>query len=191
MLAETTGGSCCNGLAYVTLRDSTTNTVIANGTVKIWRGSTLIATVTTNSSGAARFSGLCDGDYQFTLLREGYLGREINFHMGCNDTIERSYRLLRNTTTDTCCNAVLRLRVKDSTVAEGGWMSGVTVTIRKGGTTIATGTTNGDGGYGRESLCGYSTYTVTFTKSGYRSKTFTFTYEACRTIEETIRLVPE
>ena len=165
--------------------------MIRNATVKLWRGSTLVKTLTTSENGGARFTGLCEGEYQFTLIREGYKSREVSFRLGCSDTIGRSFRLLRNPVSDTCCNASLKLKVKDSTIAEGGWLSGVRVVISRENQHIATGETNGDGWYLREALCGRSLYTVTFSKPGFRSKSVTFRYEECKALQETIRLVPE
>jgi hypothetical protein len=105
--------------------------------------------------------------------------------------MELTRRILHNQEQhDTCCNATLSLRVKDSTVADGGWLTGVQVTIVKNNTTIATGTTNSEGRYTRNELCGNSTYTVTFSKDGFHSKTVTFTYTSCSTVNETIGLTP-
>jgi uncharacterized surface anchored protein len=190
LLSENSGDTCCRGVLSVNVGDSATGSALTNASVRLWRGGQLIRTVTTSSNGTARFAELCSGSYGVSISREGYAGREFEVTLTCNQTVETSKRLLANSGGDTCCNAVLRLRVKDSTVTNDGWLSGVTVTITRGNTTIASGTTGSDGGYGRESLCGQSTYTVTFSKDGYQSKTVTFTYTTCTTKEETIRLVP-
>jgi uncharacterized surface anchored protein len=190
LLRESTGDTCCNGVLSINVADSTTGSALTNATVRLWRGSTQIRSVTTSSNGTARFAELCSGEYSVSIAREGYAGREFSVTLTCNQTQELSKRLLANSGGDTCCNAVLRLRVKDSTVTNDGWLSGVYVTITRGNSTIASGTTGSDGRYGRESLCGPSTYTVTFSKDGYQSKTVTFTYTSCTTKEETIMLVP-
>jgi hypothetical protein len=185
-----TGDTCCRGVIEVDVADSTTGAALANATVRLWRGSQQIRSLTTSSNGSVRFAELCEGNYGVSIHREGYISREFDLELGCNQARGFSLRLLSDNDPDTCCNAVLRLRVKDSTVANDGWLSGVSVTISRGNSVVASGTTNSDGRYGREELCGQSTYTVTFSKEGYQSKSVTFTYTECRTIEETIRLSP-
>jgi hypothetical protein len=189
-LRENTTDTCCRGVLSINVGDSATGAAIANATVRLWKGSQQIRSVTTSTNGTARFAELCSGEYSVSIQREGYAGREFNVALTCNQTVEMSRRILANSGGDTCCNAVLLLRVKDSTVTNDGWLSGVSVTITRGNTTIASGSTGSDGRYGREALCGASTYTVTFSKDGYQSKTVTFTYTTCTTKEETIRLVP-
>lgn len=180
--------SCCHGNLVIPVRDSATGNALNGATVTLWRGSTQMGARTTEN-GRVVFTGLCPGTYSFSIHRDGYTSRETgNITLGCNDTLERGLKLL---TADTCRTAVLRMRVKDSTAAEGVWLTGVTVTVTRGTTTVATGTTGAEGWYVAEGLQGSSAYTVTFSKDGYRSKSFTFTFQGCSTIQETIRIVHE
>jgi hypothetical protein len=181
--------TCCNGRLYVIARDSTTNAVIANATVKLWQGGVLKGTATTNANGAVVFEHVCQGSYGLDVSRDGYTHREGSVTMGCNQIREITYKLLSTHNTE-CCTASLALRVKDSTVADGGWMTGVTVDVKRGNTSVAHGTTNADGRYTAEQLCGHETYTVTFSKDGFVSRTLTFTYGDCVRKEETVKLSP-
>jgi uncharacterized surface anchored protein len=73
LLSETTNqDSCCGGIVTLIVRDSTSNAVISNATVRLWRGSTLVTTQTTNGDGNIRFTGLCTGTYGISIAREGY-----------------------------------------------------------------------------------------------------------------------
>jgi len=191
-LARTTSenDSCCDGRMQVNLRDSTTNNVLSNATVRLWRNGTLLRTGTTSANGYVVFEGLCQGNYGIDFTKDGYRSREATVEMGCNSNRELTWKLLSTGSSgnDSCCTASLALRIKDSAYADGGWISGATIVISYGSSAVATGTSNADGYYLREALCGYRTYTVTVSKSGFTSKTFTITYTNCRRADETIRL---
>lgn len=181
--------TCCNGRLTIGVKDSTTNAAIANVTVKLWKAGTLIAMKTTSANGVVTFEKLCTGSYGVVLIREGYTSREFSVSIACNQNVEASRKLLATGgNNDSCCNAVFKYRTKDSAVADGGWQSGVTVTIKQNDVVIATGTTNADGNYGREAICGYKTYVVTFSKEGFKTKSVTVVLTTCRTVQETILL---
>lgn len=191
LLSRTTSGndSCCDGRLQVNLRDSTSNNALSNVTVRLWRNGSVHRSGTTNANGYLVFEGLCQGNYGIDFTRDGYRAREATIELGCNANREMSWRLLSTeSSSDSCCTASMALRIKDSAYADGGWLEGATVVISYGSSVIAQGTTNGDGRYVREELCGYRTYTVTISKTGFATKSVTFTYTACRRIEETIRL---
>jgi hypothetical protein len=194
MTRNAAADSCCNGKLYVSVKDSTTNAAIANATIKLWKNGAIFRTGVTNANGVLVFEGLCQGSYGLDFIREGYTSREATVTLGCNQNLEIGRKLLKtgNPGGDTCCNAIFQFKVKDSTIADGGWLSGVKVVIKRGDDSIATGETNADGGYKREGLCGGNrTYTVTFSKAGFRSKTLTFTITDCRTFTETVKLSRE
>jgi hypothetical protein len=191
LAAEHAADTCCHGAITIIARDSASNAVLANTGVRLSKGGVNIGTGTTNANGVVGFDGLCEGTYVVNMTRDGYHAREFTVVITCNQHREVTGKMLHNEGDTTCCNAVMRFRVKDSTVAEGGWLTGVTVTIKRGNDVIATGTTNGEGNYAHDGICGNATYTVTFTKEHFHLKTVTFTLTTCRTIEETIRIVPE
>lgn len=183
--------TCCDGRIQVTMRDSSSNAALSNVTVRLWKNGSVYRSGVTNSGGYIVFEGICRGNYGIDFSRDDYRDREGTLEMGCNQNRELSYKLLRSASSDTCCTASMALRVRDSAASDGVYLSGATVVISYGSAVVAQGTTNGDGYYIREELCGYRSYSVTISKSGFRSKTVTFTYTTCRRAEETIRLVRE
>lgn len=185
---ETTGDSCCQGVLEIIVRDSTNNAVVRGATVKLWRNGSIVATKTTDSNGVARFGELCKGKYGVDLIREGYKSREFSTELGCNQRKEVTQRLLRKED-GPCCTAKFVFRTKDST--NSTYIPGVIIEIRKGNDLVARGETSGEGRYIREALCGNSTYTVSFTKQGYITKTITVNLTECRTVEETIWLMTQ
>ncbi len=181
--------SCCQGAVTLFIRDSVTNTPIANATVKLWFGSSVKTWGTTNASGSISFTGLCMGSYQVNLIRETYKTREFTFTLGCNE--QKALELTmkpQSSSVDTCHTAKLKFRVKDSTIAEAGWLNDVLVTISRGTTVVTSGYTNAEGWYLAENLQAPATYTVTFSRQGFGTRTYTFTFNECKLISETIRL---
>jgi protocatechuate 3,4-dioxygenase beta subunit len=184
--------SCCNGVVKVIVNDSLNNIVLSGVLVKLWQNNQMISSQTTGSNGYIYFTGLCSGTYALSLSRTQYQGGEISFQIGCDDTIAVTRRLLAlGNNNDTCDTAILKVRVKDSTAAEGNWLEGVSVVIKRSGIVVAQGTTGVEGWYMRETLLAPAEYSVTFTKPGYISKTVAFRFSECKTLQETIRLVPE
>ncbi len=180
--------SCCNGRLEVVVRDSASNAPVVNALVKLWKGSTLLASKQTNANGVAVFEGLCAGSYGVNMSREGYTSREFEIGVECNARVETTRKLLKKSDS-VCCTAKFVFKTKDSTTSSA--IAGAGVRIMRGNTLIAEGQTNGEGRYLREGICGNESYTVTFSKDGYASKTFTFRIAECRVLEETILLMPD
>lgn len=180
--------SCCRGMLQVVVKDSTTNAPVAGVTVKLWKGGMVVKSGTTNASGVAAFDGLCMGKYGVDLLREGYRSREFTLEMSCNQRREMTQYLLPKGD-GPCCTAKFVFRTKDST--NSAYLPGVHVEIIRGNDLIATGETSGDGRYVREALCGNAVYVIAFSRQGYASKTITIMLGECRTVEETIWLMPD
>ncbi len=182
---ESGGDTCCGGVAEFVIRNAASNAAISGATVRLFLGSTLLRTTTTNGDGGVRFGELCPGNYQITVIADGYRSQEYNFELGCNDVVSGTRELTPNGG-DTCCSAVMKVIVRDSLSEEV--ISGATVVIMFNGAVVANGQTNGDGVYLEDGLCGYRTYTVTISKDGYESRTFDWTFGECRTYQETYRL---
>jgi uncharacterized surface anchored protein len=183
--------SCCHGTITVLVADSATNTALANTTVKLWYNNALLKTLTTDANGYAVFTEKCNGEYQISVLREHYKSREYSFTLGCNEQKSIPIALkAESTTPDTCCTAILKVRVKDSTIAEAGWLNDVMVTVALNGVVVRSGYTNSEGYYMESNLCAPGVYTITFTKQGYQTKTWTVHFTTCKTYTETIRLHP-
>lgn len=182
---------CCAGVIRLVLRDSVSNSVVNNASVQLWKGGQKLSVLATNGDGVVLFANLCEGRYVLNVSREGYNNREFVVELGCSDTSNTTKYVVAKNSVDTCNTARLKVRVKDSTVADGGWLTGATVVIRRNGVVVADGTTNTEGWYVREGLVAPAEYTVTISKTGFASKTFTFVFNECKTIQETLRIVPD
>jgi hypothetical protein len=184
--------SCCHGVLWLILNEDGSDTKLANATVKLWKGSTLLSTGTTNSNGMVKFDGLCPGDnYSVSMFREGYASKEFDNDLDftCNDSIELHRALVKNLNND-CCTGILKLRVKDSTAMT--YINGATCKIYKNGVLLETFTSGAEGWAMVDGLCGGNiTYTVVISKDGYHSKEMHFTYTDCVTKQETVWLIPE
>lgn len=187
----TTGGSdtCCRGSITLIVRDSATNNVIANAAVKATKAGAVVRTGKTNSNGEIVLNELCEGEYGIYVEREGYTKRVLEIGIDCNQAVEETITVSKPSkpSTDSCCTASLAVRTK----SEGAWLNGVTVTIKKGSTVIAEGTTAGEGSLVLEQLCGYTGYAVTFSKTGYKSQTFEISYGECKRLEKSVVMVKE
>ena len=187
----TTGGgdTCCRGSITLVVRDSATNNVIPNAAVKLTKAGAVVRTGKTNSNGEVVLNELCDAEYGLFIEREGYTKKVFELEVGCNQAIEETILLGKPSkpSTDSCCTASLSVRTK----SEGAWLNGVTVTIKKGGVVIAEGTTAGEGSLILEQLCGYTSYAVTFSKTGYKSQTFEISYGECKRLDKSVVMVKE
>ena len=181
--------SCCRGIAAIVVRDQENNSVLANALVKLWRGGRIVEDLRTNGDGVAIFDGLCEGGYGVEVIREGYQRIEFEFELDCNQQKEITRTLVSKQQNDTCCTAVFKSRVIDSENSQ--FVPGVNVVINLGNDQIAAGITNSEGWYIKEQLCSPAVYTITFSKVGYTSQTFTINYNECKIIQETFRLEPE
>src|SRR5436190_8588351 len=76
---------CCHGVIKIILRDSATGDALSGGTVRLYKGSTLIGEQTIRADGNA-WDGLCQGDgYSISVSKEGYNHYESNIDaLGCN-----------------------------------------------------------------------------------------------------------
>ncbi len=86
--------SCCKGIIKVFPKDSTSGEALTGSIVKIYKGGTLLETITV-AEGKAVFDGLCEGKYSFAVLKEGYYGIEFSAELGCNKTLELVKKLLK------------------------------------------------------------------------------------------------
>jgi hypothetical protein len=180
--------SCCNSKIILYSKDSTSSAPIQNAMIKLWQGNTLKLTKTSDANGRVAFEKLCPGNYSISMIREGYQGREFNLTVGCNQTIELTKKLLKTSNnSDSCCTAQLKLRMKDST--NFTYIEGAHVVIRNSNQqVIREGNSGAEGWAFFGELCAPATYYVTVSKQGYGTKSFTFTYNECKILQETIWL---
>ena len=188
--AVSTNDSCCHGSIQFTIVDSASRAALNGATVRLYKSNTLLLTQVTGGdnrgSGVVLFPNTCDGQYQVNITKDGYNGHEFSFTVGCSENYSNTLGLLVKTV-DSCRTAVMNLRTVDSSNV---WLVGVDVTVMRGTMVIATGSTGSEGWFHATALTAPSTYTVSFNKSGYASKTVTFTYTSCTTIQETIHMTP-
>lgn len=181
--------SCCNGVFWLILNKDSSDVKIGSATVKIWKSGQIYKTGTTNADGMVKFEGMCPGTYGVSMLREGYTAKEFDgLVFECNDSIELHKSLVANTGQD-CCTGILKLRVKDSTNMV--YLQGASVKIYKGGQLLETVESGAEGWAVVDGLCAGNTYSVVVSKDGFHSKEMHFTYNECKTIQETVWLIAE
>jgi uncharacterized surface anchored protein len=90
------GGSCCDGVIAVVVRDSLSNSPLQGAVVRLWKGSTLLARMSTNDAGVARFTDLCPGRYGVSVhysLGDITIGKETEVELECNERVELHFLL--------------------------------------------------------------------------------------------------
>lgn len=175
---------CCDGKVKLIVRDSAAGEPVKEAKVRLWQGSTKLKEIYTNKDGVAVFEGLCEGEYQISIIREGYKGMEFNFTLDCDEYLEFE-KSVKSESDTPCCTAKLKLIIKDSETDE--ILSGVQVRVSDDdGDLVASGETNSEGRFAKEELCAPATYYLRLAIDGYRVKEFEIRYEICNTIYETI-----
>jgi len=169
VLQRTENDSCCNGLLVVHVKDKQTNESLNGAKVKMWKNGAVVRSETV-SNGSAIFRNICPGEYGFSIIKDTYKTIEFSLEFACNDTIEIT-KYLESERKDTCCNGKVILYVKDSTNSQG--IAGVEVRLWNGSQKIAVRTTGENGRVVFEKICS-GKYSISMSKSGYRSKEFEF-----------------
>lgn len=175
--------SCCQGQIKINVKDEKGNP-LQYVLAKLTKSGTVVRDGKTNADGNLTMNELCEGTYYLRLSMDGYKVQEIEVKVGCNEAVSLEKVLVKSS--DSCCTAVLKLYFQDE---NGTAMQGVTVVLYKDGKAIADGTSSTEGWWAEDGLCAPSSYTVLVTKDGYESKEFTFKYDWCTTLKETIKMV--
>lgn len=190
MTANNNHGECCEGILWLILNKDGSDMKIGGATVKLWKGGQIVKTGTTGENGMVKLEGICEGSYGVSIHREGYASKEFDgLVFGCNDSMELHKALVVNGGAEECCSGILKLRIKDSTNMV--YLNGATVKIYKGNDLIETVESHEEGWAIADGLCNKSTYTVVIMKDGFITKEAHFTYNECKTIQETIWLKHE
>ncbi len=176
---------CCNNRLQVTVRDSLSSDALGSATVKLWHGSSVVATKITESLGSVVFENICKGNYSVSVKRDGYKAMEFNIEFDCDNNIEKLVKLFPQEI-DTCCTAKLKLRIKN---AESINIDSAEVKVRLNGEQIRITNSNGEGWVNFEELCAPKTYSIRIYKAGYEVKEFNITFNECKTISETVTLI--
>jgi len=169
VLQRTENDSCCNGMLIIHVKDKQTNESLNGAKVKMWKNGAVIRSEVV-SNGAAIFRNICPGEYGFSIIKDTYKALEFSLKFECNDTIEIT-KYLESERKDTCCNGKVILFVKDTSNNQG--IAGVEVRLWYGSQKIAVGTTGENGRVVFEKMCS-GKYSISISKSGYRSKEIEF-----------------
>ena len=177
LVSTTPYDSCCNGVIRVNVKDSLGNP-LQYSVVRLWKGGTKIREVKTGADGSVLLKEICEGEFGFSINREGYKGIEWNFSMGCNDTIEFD-KVLSAIPQDTCCRGQIHMTIKDE---NGNPLSLVYSKLMKGGTVVRDGKTNESGYISWGELC-TGNYWIRIARDGYKVQEFEITIE-CNQVYE-------
>lgn len=109
--AELEEDTCCNGWIKVIVKNQS-NEPIAEAKVTIWKSGKSLGYHYTNDNGVVTFLELCNGTYAFDIQRDGYKHIEFQVEIGCGEGKEITKTLERHET-DSCCNGLIIIRVKD------------------------------------------------------------------------------
>ncbi len=151
---------CCSGVFTLVVRDANGNPV-PGAKVLVRKGSKVIEDPVTNAAGTIIVDGLCRGEYNYRISKEGYNVVEGMFAITENcDPVTREATL---TGSSVCCSGVFTLVIRD---ANGNPIQGVKVVVKKGATVVEDPVTNGDGRIIIDGLC-QGEYSYRATKEGY------------------------
>ncbi|MBE0645257.1 MAG: carboxypeptidase regulatory-like domain-containing protein [Bacteroidetes bacterium] len=151
---------CCSGIFTLVVRDANGNPV-QGAKVLVRQGSKVLEDPVTNANGQIIVDGLCKGEYNYRISKDGYAVVEGMFAINENcDPVTREATLTGNSI---CCSGVFTLVIRD---ANGNPIPGVMVRVTKGGVEVSDGLTNGEGRFVVDGLC-QGEYNYRASKEGY------------------------
>lgn len=181
-LTKYLAGICCNGIIRVNVKDESGNNI--NGaSVKLWKNGVKLRAATTEG-GYVIFREVCVGAYGIDIVKSGYGSMEFQTNVECGDSLTFNKTLTGSGNPDTCCTAILKLKVRSR--ADESYISGATVIIYHGDVVISSMQTGSEGWVIKEGLCAPAAYTVVISKDGFNSREVRFVFSECKTIMETI-----
>lgn len=154
--------SCCTNAFILNLKDFDNNSLIDNAKVRLYSNGKMIEYKYT-SNGQVVFGELCEGDYAFDVLKDGYKSIEHTFSLSCPDTITWT-KTLKKDSTKNCCEGKIKVWVRDSLSNKA--ISDVKVILSKGGSAIKDLRTNTDGYLYFDKLCEGEYNLVVYLKDG-------------------------
>jgi 5-hydroxyisourate hydrolase-like protein (transthyretin family) len=182
-------GDCCKGVIYLSVKDSANGSNLQNVTVNLWKGSTKVGYLKTGDNGSVKFENVCEGNYSFSFSKDGYKSREAGgIALGCNDTLELSYKMLKNEAVDTCYTAEIALVVKDKNTEERLYNVQIRVMDKSNGQIIAEGYTDQDGRFSKNNLKAPAAYKFIGTIDGYESAYVVVEWAKCEKKESVLLL---
>ncbi len=177
--------SCCNGVIYLIIKDSTTNQAIEYSKVNLWKDGKLFKDGKTNSEGLVKFTELCEGKYGFSIQKEGYQSFEFDIELKCDDTLEISKKMLK-LQKDSCCDGKIVLFVKDSINGES--VNGAKINLWRFGKLLSTKKTE-NGKVIFEELC-EGEYGIDIEHEKYKNIEFEIKLDCNKVLELTKKLIP-
>jgi len=171
--------TCCNGSIKIYVKNSVEQP-LAQAVVYIWKNDQKLGSLTTNDSGYVIFRKLCQGRYVFSIKRGDYKPIEFAVEIGCNEE-KVITKILERVETDTCCNGVLIVRVKDRSNEAN--INGAYVKMWKNGQVIRKETTS-EGIATFRNICA-GEYGFSILKDNYKTNEFSLNFECNDTIDVT------
>ncbi|MCB2205783.1 carboxypeptidase regulatory-like domain-containing protein [bacterium] len=175
---------CCEGVLTLVVRDGNNNPV-QNAKVLVRKGSQVIEDPRTDANGKIIVDGLCKGEYNYRVSKEGYkvVEGEFSINSSC-DPVTKEVIL---ETESVCCSGVLTVTAVDSSSTP---VQGATVKLWKNGVVIESTQTGPNGQAVFDGLC-KGEYGVDVMKSGFNNREFGFAINAnCDPYNKTVELIP-
>lgn len=168
---------CCGKIIIYTLASD--SSCLSNVEVRLNRGHDLIRKSHTDNDGRVVFEHICAGNYWIRLSKEGFQVIEREFSLNNCDTFQ-FYYYLQHREVDTCCNGLLKVKVKDK--VKGNFLNGAIVKLRKNGTLLNTLTIKEDQPVHFRELCP-GNYSLLILREGYKALEYNFSFECNDTLE--------
>lgn len=156
--------TCCNGILKVEVKNKANDETLNGSIVKLRKNGALLTTLTIKENQPVYFRELCPGNYSLLVFREGFKALEYNFTFECNDTLEYTAELEK----DTCCNSWIKVFVKNQSNEP---ISQAKVKIWKQKQLLGYYYTSNDGVVIFRELCN-GTYGFEIEREGYKSIEF-------------------
>ncbi|MGC8956725.1 MAG: carboxypeptidase regulatory-like domain-containing protein [Candidatus Kapaibacteriota bacterium] len=177
--------TCCNGSIKILVKNGEQQ-AITQAEVNIWKNNQKLSSAKTNDDGFVIFQHLCPGKYVFEVKKEGFKAIEFYIELGCNQEKVEA-KILQRAETDTCCNGVLILKVKDKSNETN--LNGAVVKMWKGGNVVKSGTVS-EGRVVFKEICA-GEYGFSILKDTYKTIEFSLKFECNDTLEITKLLEKE
>ena len=105
--------SCCGKMIFY-VKDSIDGGPVVGANVKVSFGNIPIDIKKTNEDGKVVFERMCEGDYSLLIARDGYHVIKDEFHLGYCDSLEKTYKFLKDDSIK-CCSSLKVIVRDDST----------------------------------------------------------------------------
>ncbi len=173
---------CCDGILNVLVRNAN-GEKMKGAVVRLWQNGTKLREVYADDNGAVKFGEICEGTYAVSINKDGYKELEYAVEIHCHDNLTHEKKIELK---GECCTGVLKLKIIDKETEKA--IENATVKVYVGDDVKYDGKSNGEGWFTKEGICAPKTYKIVVSREGYADNTFSFTYNECKTMQETVRL---